>query len=251
MRYPTLVRSRRVLTLALLLVCGGPLFAQSSIGFSTSAAYANRTIRTESDINELIGEGVKERTSGAIRPSFAIGYERQLTRLLAVDVQLRYHTAGYQFETGNPRRDPESGATTTSLFDEINVRYDFVALPIGASEIWGSGAWRYYIEEFVVPMLYVATTEKTTIGGSEGTTRTNFDRVNDFHLGVRAGLGFERMLNSILRLRLGVVGQYNFTLTNDNATLREHLYSFGPQVSLARVFGGDAVPGGDPDDIYY
>lgn len=226
--------------------------AQSSIGLSISGEFANRTIRSSLEEPDPREERLSDGSSFAWRPGIAITAERQLTRLIAVDLQLRYQTAGYEFAAGTPPVDPQTGAPTLSPVETVRLRYDFIGLAVGASEGWGSGAWSYYVEEYLVPMLYVGTTTKTFApGGVESTSREQLDRVNDFQLSVRAGVGLERMVAEVLRLRVGVVGHYHFTLTNDDAELREHLYGFGPQVTLARVFGQPITPRGKADEIYY
>ena len=226
--------------------------SQSSFGVSFAGEFSDRTLQPELDEDDPTRDELTDRTDFAFRPSVGLTYTRQLNRLFALDVQVRYQTAGYSFNAGNPALDPLLGTPAQEGFLKKQVRYDFISIPVGATESFGSGAWRYYVEEYIVPMFYVATTTKTTFDGEgETSERANLDRVNDFHIGARAGIGVERMLNSILRLRVGIVGRYHFTLTNKDAQFREHLYAFGPQVSVARVFGRAVSPTGKADEIYY
>ena len=74
---------------------------------------------------------------------------------------------------------------------------------------------------------------------------------NDFHLAVRGGAGAQIDFAVNMRLRLGVTANYHFTQTFDDADLREHLFGFGPQVSVSRVFGAAGTPEGPGEDIYY
>ncbi len=226
--------------------------AQSSFGVRVSGEFANRTVRTSLEGTDPREDALTERTSFAFRPGVALAYERQFTRLIAFNVQARYQTLGYKFDAGTPPLDPETGGASDTEFATRNLRYDFIGLGVGAVETWGSGPIRFYAEEYLVPMLYLRTNVETTFDGMRDVTETRkLERVNDFHLGVQAGVGIEHMISDILRVRVGLVGRYHFTLTNEDTDIRDHLYSFGPQVSFARVFGKALPPTGKADEIYY
>lgn len=215
--------------------------------------FANRTVRTSLEGVAPRVDSLTDRTSFAFGPGLGLSFDRQLSRGLAFSVQVRYQTAGYKFKGGDPSLDAQTGEVRRETFTTETIRHDFVALPLGVINTWGSSALRYYTDIYVTPMLYVATTAYTKyeIIEARRRSRANIDRVNDFHLGVRAGLGVERLLSDVLRLRAGIGGVYHFTQTNDGLDLKEALFSFGPQVSIARVFGQASSPTGKADEIYY
>ncbi len=242
----------QLFAIALLVGLTLPGLSQSTIGLRFSGEFANRTIRTDLEGTDPREDALSDQTFFVFRQGIALAYERQLNSIFAATVQFRYQNLGYEFRAEAPILDPQTGAPSTFDFTTQNLRYDFIALPVGASETWGNGAIRFYVEEYLVPMFYLTTSNTTTFDDAPETTSSDkLDRVNDFHLGVQAGIGIERLIGSTLRVRLGLVGRYNFTLTNDETEFREHLYSFGPQLSLGRVFGRAATPTGKADEIYY
>ena len=245
----------RLLALPLLLVSLLASAQETSFGILGGVEFAHRTIRAEEEGQDAVVDAVSDATEFVLRPAIGIEFERQLNSLFSVALQLRYQSAGYEYVDAEARFDPLAGEETTFLSTASNFRYDYIALPIGAAEQWGQGAYRFYAEEYLVPMLNISS--QRSIDWDPDLTATievpgsvDVERVQDFQLGVRVGFGVQRTWNDILRVRLGLSGHYNFTLTQDDSFFREHLYGFGPQLSIARVWG--YVEGQKTgDDIYY
>ena len=245
-QYARSARSIALLTCAAL--CTATLPAQTGVGLLAAGEFASRTVGSALDGTNATIEELRERTDFVFRPGVGIVAERQFSRLFAGSAQLSYRTAGYSYDfggvgtvpnpfTGDP--DGQGGSGT------VRFRYEFISLALGASETWGTGTWRFYAEEYLVPMAYLRT------ANSAGGRSLRLDDANDFHLAVRGGAGAQTDIAADMRLRLGVTANYHFTQTFDDAGLREHLFGFGPQVSVMRVFGAEGTPEGPADEIYY
>ena len=228
--------------------------AQTSIGVVAAGEFSSRTVGSALDDVDPAVEALRERTNFSFRPGVGVLVERQFNALFAGSAQFAYRSAGYEYDlsgadaidpfTASPR--PFDGSATARF------RFDFIALALGVSETWGSGLYRFYAEEYLVPMFSVS--RSTGFSGDAdfaGYQIPETLEANDFHLAVRGGVGVQRELPASLRLRVGVTANYHFTQTFDDVELREHLFGFGPEVSLVRVFGADGTPTGNPDEIYY
>ena len=224
---------------------------RSSIGVLVGVDLASRTVRPENK-EASVKEALSEATQLTVRPSFGVDYERRITSLFLFNVQLRYQRAGFEYDYAQAGLDPITSEPYVGPIREATFDYQYLALPIGITETWGSGDWTYYAQEFIIPKYTLGATTTPTyapdfVTANNPPAELDVERVQDLQVSVRLSIGVERALNDILRLRLGVSGYYNLTRPQENQGVSDHLYGFGPELALLRVFG-DAVRA---DDAYY
>ena len=227
-----------------------PAAAQTSIGLVAAGEFGSRTVGSAADGLDNAIDALREANGFVFAPGVGVIAERKFSGLFSVSAQLRYSTAGYTFDgSAAPEIDPLTGVRIIdSRLGSIRYRYTFLSLAVGASEVWGAGRVRFYAEEYLVPMLLLSSSTESDDTVTAGRARPT---TNDFHIGVRGGVGAQVELAANLRLRLGVTANYHFTQTFDDIDLREHLFAFGPEVSLLRVFGAAGTPEGPAEEIYY
>ena len=243
---------RLIAAASLLLATAAP--AQVTLGVVAAGEFGSRTVGSAPDGLDATVDALREGSGFAFAPGLGVIAERKFGGLFSVSTQLRYTNTGYAYElapegfldpfTGRPiAGDPADGS--------VRYRYEFLSLAIGASEVWGRGRVRCYAEEYLTPMLLLSTRTSAARGAAARLPGPRRERANDFHIGVRGGVGAQTEIGSGLRLRLGVTANYHFTQTFDDIGLREHLFGFGPELALLRVIGGAGTADGPADEIYY